>query len=140
MHPAGKERAHRRTVHRERRPPANPASFPELVPFGPELARLLARHEVTIDVHSPGATHGYSHTPLPTFASGGFMLVVTGRRVADELLVSATRSSLTVTIELPRRPGIKVVFRNAAETASRAFVLEAGVCDRRLLQSPDRLA
>ena len=265
--------------------PANLSSVPAQIPFGPELARLLSRHEITIDVHSPGSTHGYSHKPLLAFASGGFMLVdrkrdfiqafgdagaavsyandldakverflanpdyrretgdeiretirerfqlmdvllrvletarlyakadspatqraqarqstvvkdllaqlrtrwywrgasvrreecrvaiqapprawqccaeipispdrnlrephlrvglrveygrfgialVKGRRVEDERFVSATSDPVTVTMELPRSTRTKVVFRNAVESASRAAVMEASLCDR----------
>ncbi len=45
------------------------------IPFGPELAARLARHTITIDVLNPAYIHGYSHKPMITFASGGFMLV-----------------------------------------------------------------
>jgi len=45
------------------------------IPFGPELAAVLARHTITIDVFNPGSIHGYSHKPMMTFAAGGFMLV-----------------------------------------------------------------
>jgi hypothetical protein len=47
----------------------------EAVPFGPELARLFARNEITIDVNSPGSPHGPSTKPMLTFASGGFALI-----------------------------------------------------------------
>jgi hypothetical protein len=45
------------------------------IPFGPPLSRVLARHEVTVDVMNPGSVHGYSHKPAMTFASGGFALL-----------------------------------------------------------------
>ena len=45
------------------------------IPYGPELAATLARHAIVIDVFNPGSVHGYSHKPMITFASGGFMLV-----------------------------------------------------------------
>jgi glycosyl transferase family 1 len=45
------------------------------IPYGPELAACLARHDIVIDVFNPGSIHGYSHKPMITFASGGFMLV-----------------------------------------------------------------
>ena len=45
------------------------------IPFGPALARTLARHPITIDVLNPGSIHGYSHKPGLGFAAGGFVLV-----------------------------------------------------------------
>ena len=55
--------------------PANLASIPGHIPFGPELAATLARHPLTIDVLNPGFIHGYSHKPVLGFASGGFVLL-----------------------------------------------------------------
>jgi hypothetical protein len=55
--------------------PANLIPKPAQIPFGPELARTLARHTLTIDVFNPGSISGYSHKPMLAFASGGFMLV-----------------------------------------------------------------
>jgi hypothetical protein len=45
------------------------------VAFGPELAAVFARHEITIDVLSPGFVNGYSLKPVNGFASGGFVLL-----------------------------------------------------------------
>lgn len=45
------------------------------IPYGPELAACLSRHTIVIDVFNPGAIRGFSHKPMITFASGGFMLV-----------------------------------------------------------------
>ncbi len=45
------------------------------IAFGPELAAVFARHEITIDVQSPGFVNGYSLKPINGFASGGFVLV-----------------------------------------------------------------
>jgi len=55
--------------------PANLVPVAADVPFGPELARVLAAHEIAIDVINPGAIDGYSSKPLLAFAAGGFMLV-----------------------------------------------------------------
>ncbi len=55
--------------------PRNLIPVPGHIPYGPELAVALARHAITIDVFNPGYIHGYSHKPMITFASGGFMLV-----------------------------------------------------------------
>jgi hypothetical protein len=55
--------------------PRNLSSVPGHIPFGPELAAVLARQTICIDVFNPGSIHGYSHKPMITFAAGGFMLV-----------------------------------------------------------------
>jgi hypothetical protein len=55
--------------------PQNLLAAPGNVPFGPPLARLFARHSITIDVMNPGFVHGISHKPLLGFAAGGFMLI-----------------------------------------------------------------
>ena len=47
-----------------------------------------------------------------------------------EQLVSATRAPVTVTVELPHQGVSTVILRNTAESASRARVLEASLCDR----------
>jgi hypothetical protein len=48
----------------------------------------------------------------------------------EEQLVSATRAPVTVTVELPHQGVSTVILRNTAESASRARVLEASLCDR----------
>jgi hypothetical protein len=55
--------------------PGNLTAVPGRIPFGPQLAAVLARHTINIDVFNPGSIHGYSHKPMMTFAAGGFMLV-----------------------------------------------------------------
>jgi hypothetical protein len=55
--------------------PDNLRAMPGDIPFGPALAAVLSRYEVTIDVMNPAFVHGYSHKPLLAFASGGFVLV-----------------------------------------------------------------
>ena len=56
--------------------PANLSLMSEKeIPFGPELAAVFARHQITIDVLSPGFVNGYSLKPVNGFASGGFVLV-----------------------------------------------------------------
>jgi len=55
--------------------PRNLIPVPGHIPYGPELAAALARHAITVDVFNPGYIHGYSHKPMITFASGGFMLM-----------------------------------------------------------------
>jgi hypothetical protein len=55
--------------------PSHLMPVPGHIPFGPPLSRVLARHEVTVDVMNPGSVHGYSHKPAMTFASGGFALI-----------------------------------------------------------------
>ena len=55
--------------------PSHLIPVPGHIPFGPPLSRVLARHEVTVDVMNPGSVHGYSHKPGMTFASGGFALI-----------------------------------------------------------------
>jgi len=45
------------------------------IEFGPELARVFARHKIMIDVQSPGFIDGYSLKAINTFASGGFALI-----------------------------------------------------------------
>jgi hypothetical protein len=55
--------------------PKNLIPVPGHIPYGPELAACLARHAITIDVFNPGTIRGFSHKPMITFASGGFMLV-----------------------------------------------------------------
>ncbi|MBZ5676854.1 MAG: glycosyltransferase [Acidobacteriia bacterium] len=55
--------------------PGNLTPIPGNIPFGPDLAAVLARHTITIDVFNPGSVHGYSHKPMMAFAAGGFMLV-----------------------------------------------------------------
>lgn len=54
---------------------SNLRAVPCSVPYGPELARLFARHPITIDVLSPGFVNGFSHKQLHGFTSGGFMLI-----------------------------------------------------------------
>jgi hypothetical protein len=55
--------------------PSHLIPVPGHIPFGAPLSRVLARHEVTVDVMNPGSVHGYSHKPGMTFASGGFALI-----------------------------------------------------------------
>ena len=55
--------------------PSHLIPVPGHIPFGPPLSRVLARHDVTVDVMNPGSVHGYSHKPAMTFASGGFALI-----------------------------------------------------------------
>jgi Glycosyl transferases group 1 len=45
------------------------------IEFGPELARVFARHKIMIDVQSPGFIDGYSLKAINGFASGGFALI-----------------------------------------------------------------
>ena len=47
-----------------------------------------------------------------------------------EQVVSHSIRPVTVTVELPGRGASTVILRNTAETASRALVLEALLCDR----------
>ena len=55
--------------------PSHLIPVPGHIPFGPPLSRVLARHDVIVDVMNPGSVHGYSHKPAMTFASGGFALI-----------------------------------------------------------------
>ena len=55
--------------------PRNLIPVPGHIPYGPELAAALARLAITVDVFNPGYIHGYSHKPMITFSSGGFMLM-----------------------------------------------------------------
>ncbi len=55
--------------------PRNLRSVTGHIPYGPDVAAALARHEISLDVFNPGAIHGFSTKPLVAFASGGFMLV-----------------------------------------------------------------
>lgn len=48
----------------------------------------------------------------------------------EEQLVSATRAPVTITVELPHQGVSTAILRNTAESASRARVLEASLCDR----------
>jgi hypothetical protein len=48
----------------------------------------------------------------------------------EEQCVSASADPVTVTIELPHQGVSTVILRNTAESASRARVLEASLCDR----------
>jgi hypothetical protein len=48
----------------------------------------------------------------------------------EEQRVSASADPVTVTIELPHQGVSTVILRNTAQSASRARILEASLCDR----------
>ena len=53
----------------------------------------------------------------------------TGLPVAEQY-ISRSAHPVTVTVELPREGATTVLLRNTVETAGRALVLEASLCDR----------
>jgi hypothetical protein len=55
--------------------PANLRPVPGRVAYGAELAGVLARHAIVIDVHNPGVIDGFSEKAILAFTAGGFALV-----------------------------------------------------------------
>jgi hypothetical protein len=55
--------------------PPNLCAVPGHIPYGSELAEVLARHPITIDVLNPACINGFSEKPVLGFTAGGFVLV-----------------------------------------------------------------
>jgi hypothetical protein len=55
--------------------PGNLRPMPGHIPYGADVAAVLARHPITIDVQNPGAVNGFSEKPILGFSAGGFVLV-----------------------------------------------------------------
>jgi hypothetical protein len=100
-----------------------------LVSTAPQAWAYAAAIDVPPVVRRMNEPHLQVSIMVETGRIGLSALLDSGTLVAEQVVSHSVRP-VTVTVELPGRGASTVILRNTAETASRALVLEALLCDR----------